>query len=373
MTNLELDIRLERTGHTLAVKTCLPLGGISVVFGPNGSGKSTLLRTIAGLETGATGRIILGDRIWQDTNANVFIPAHRRRIGLVFQDARLLSHLTVRDNLAYAAKRASGDGSALDDLMHRFELATLASKKPSALSGGERQRVAIARALATNPLLLVMDEPTSALDIRRRAQVLSLIEGIPKADGIPIVYVTHAIDEVVRLADHLAMMKDGLVAATGDPATLFARLDLSPMTGRFEASALITGTVGKTDNAYALTNIDIGGQNVTVPRLDLPAGKHVRLRIRARDVALALQPPKGLSIRNTIPATIGEIAPEPSTAFAEVTLATCGQTLRARLTRASLDELKLQPGKKVYALIKSIALDRRLLGKNRETRGENSN
>ena len=242
-----------------------------------------------------------------------------------------------------------------------FSLSELLTKKPATLSGGERQIVAIARCLVYRPKLLLMDEPLSALDIKRRAAILNYIETIPAKYNIPILYVTHSIDEVARLADNIILMEKGHIIAHGPVDETLARLDLPPLTGRFEAGTILAGTVGTTDPTFALTTIHVGSQSLTIPRLDLPLGHKIRLRVRARDVALATKELVGISIRNSLFATITEIAPEPDTAFAEIRLSVESQNLRARITRASLHDLALEEGKPVLALIKSIAMDRRLL------------
>ena len=361
MTSLHLNCHLERDENSIAVKTSFELPGITALFGPNGCGKTTLLRIIAGLEPTARGEISLEQTKWQSTNIN--LAAHKRNIAMVFQDARLFEHLTVARNLKFAQKRRRKNGPDINrrEVIDTFDLERLLNKKPAVLSGGERQRVAIARALLNSPQLLLMDEPLSALDIRLRAKILSYIATIPEKFNIPILYVTHAIDEVARLADNIVLMEKGKIIAQGGVEETLARLDLAPLTGRFEAGALLNGTVGQTDEKFALTTINLGQQTLSVPALALPQGQQIRLRIRARDVALATKEPSGISIRNILRATITQIASEPDTAFAEIRLDVDGQPLRARITRASLHDLGLAQGNPVLVLIKSIAMDRRLL------------
>lgn len=361
MNRLVLDCQLNRKNSTIVAVASFELPGITALFGPNGCGKTTLLRMIAGLEPGTTGTITCNGQNWHDGRKT--IPPHKRNIGFVFQDARLFEHLSVARNLKFAEKRANPNGPEIHthDVTATFDLSGLLNKKPAHLSGGERQRVAIARALISRPQLLLMDEPLSALDVRRRAEILGFIEAIPQQFSIPILYVTHAIDEVARLANNIVLMDKGTIVAQGPVEETLARLDLPPLTGRFEAGTVLTGCIGRTDEQFALTVVHVGDQQITVPKLDLPMDQHIRLRIRARDVAIATKEPTGISIRNVLRATIAEIAPEPQTAFAEIRLDVEGQSLRSRITRASLNDLALQPGKPVLALIKSIAMDRRLL------------
>ncbi len=361
MNRLHLDCQLSRPDNTISAKASFGLPGITALFGPNGCGKTTLLRMIAGLEPATVGTISLDDLHWNKAGRGV--PAHKRNIGLVFQDARLFEHLNVAGNLKFAQKRAnpSGPDTNLQDVIDAFALDKLLGQNPATLSGGERQRVAIARALVSRPQILLMDEPLSALDIRRRAAIMAYIETIPAKFGIPILYVTHAIDEVARLADNIVLMEKGAIIAHGSVEETLARLDLPPLTGRFEAGTILTVTIGETDQDFALTTVHLGNQSLVIPRLDIAPDQKIRLRIRARDVALATRQPTGISIRNVLRSTITQIMPEADTAFAEIRLDVEGQSLRARITRAALHDLALETGKPVLALIKSITMDRRML------------
>ncbi len=361
---LDLDFKLVRGGFDLAISEVLTLDGVTVLFGPNGSGKSMTLRTIAGLETGASGTVRFDDTDWLQSNTGTFVPPHLRPVAHVFQDARLFSHLDVAGNLAFAQRRAKGNGPAVsrDNVIDIFDIAHLLQRMPHGLSGGERQRVAMARALLTRPRLVLMDEPLSALDVQRRAQALSFIEQIPEQFKVPVIYVTHQIDEVVRLANQLVLIAGGRIEASGSSAELMSRLDLPPFTGRFEAGSIIEAKVKRQNTEFALTELEIAkGLQIEVPYLDFPDGETVRLRIRARDVSVALSKPKGMSLRNVLPARVEEVQEEADTAFAEVRLSVGEQSVRARISRASAQDLKLKPGKSVYAMVKATALDRRLL------------
>lgn len=363
MTEIDLDVRIKLGSFALDVAHRMPLDGITALFGPSGCGKSTLLRVISGLERSAQGRIQFDDEVWQDSSKGIFVPPHRRGMGYVFQDARLFPHLTVAGNLRYADRRSRSQdsGLGLSDVIEALDLAPLMQRRPHALSGGERQRVAIARTLLTRPRLLLMDEPLAALDVRRKAEILPYIERLPQIFRIPIVYVTHAIDEVARLAQGIVALDAGRKVADGPVAEVLERLDLQSITGHFEAGVVLNAQVTRHDHKYRLTYLDHNGQTIVMPMAELSIGTDVRLRVRARDVALAIKKPEGISVRNILSGSITEIVEEPDTAFAE-TLVDIGQTkIRARLTRAAVADLALAPGKPVFALIKSITFDRRAL------------
>ena len=362
MIQLEVDSELDFPGFCLAASARLPLDGIIGLFGPSGHGKSTLLRVISGLERGSRGRIALGGEVWQDDAHRRFVEPHRRGVGYVFQDARLFAHLSVRGNLRFAERRAPavGPGLAFDHIAEMLDLGPLMQRRPSTLSGGERQRVALGRALLTAPRLLLLDEPLSALDLRRKAEIIPYIERLRDELAVPIIYVTHSLDELSRLVRNVALMSEGRIVAVGPLQETMARLDLQPMTGRFEAGSVLEARVQGHDRRYALTLLEVAGQALRMPRIDAAPGSTVRLRVRARDVAIALSPPGGISIRNVMAGRIAAVEAEPG-AFAEVAIDLGGPWLRARITREAVDDLALAPGRPVFALVKSVALDRRLL------------
>ncbi|MEM9681809.1 MAG: molybdenum ABC transporter ATP-binding protein [Pseudomonadota bacterium] len=364
MTLLHLDIRRTLRDLTLTVDREIPLDGITAVFGPSGSGKTTLLRAIAGLDRDVGGTVRYADETWQDDSKRLFIPAHRRGVGFVFQDARLFSHLNVTANLRYAERRSrrARRGIEFDDVVDALDLGALLDRQTTDLSGGERQRVAIGRTLLARPQLLLMDEPLAALDMRRKAAILPYVETLPERFGVPVLYVTHAIAEVAQISQTMVLLSDGQVTAHGPVSELMERLDLYPMTGRFEAGVVLAARVAGHDEAYRLSDLTVAGQSVVVPIVDLPVGADLRVRIRARDVALATEKPGGISIRNVLAGTIAEIAEEPDTAFAEVLVDIGdGQHLRARLTRRAVADLTLAPGRHVFGLVKSVAIDRRMI------------
>ncbi|MCP3980312.1 MAG: molybdenum ABC transporter ATP-binding protein [bacterium] len=361
---LSIRAQLSFAGFELTVDEQIDLGSVTVLFGPSGSGKSTLLRAIAGFETPSRGRIAMGQDVWFDSDARVELVPHQRPVGLMFQDARLFAHLDVAGNLDFAEKRSRerDTGFGRDEIVNALDLAPLLGRGVDALSGGERQRVALGRTLLTRPKLLLLDEPLAALDHERKAEILPYLEQLHGRFDIPTIYVSHSVEEVGRLADRVVVLTEGRVQAHGPAAEIFERLDLQPITGRFEAGALIDARVAEHDRQFDLTRVEIDGETVTLPLVEhLDPGEIVRLRIRARDVAVATQRPEGISIRNILPATIAQIVPEPDTAFAEVFLRLREHRIRARLTRASVADLGLAEGMSVYALIKTVGLDRRAL------------
>ena len=349
----------------LSVTESMSLAGVTAIFGPSGSGKSTLLRTIAGFEQPQSGTINCAGQLWYDSEQNINVPPHQRSVGYMFQDARLFSHLDVGGNLSYAQKRrhSTEDRGGLSDLTYDhvvdvLDLSTLLRRSVTALSGGERQRVALARTLLTAPQLLLLDEPLSALDQARKEDILPYLENLPREFGIPTLYVSHDIDEVAHLADRMMVLANGSVKAHGPTREMLERFDLETYTGRFEAGVLVEGEVSGHDNRLHLTRVDLHGASLTMPMAaEVEVGKRVRLRIRARDVAIATQPPQGLSIRNVLPGTLVKIVTEVETGSAQTIIDIGGPRIRARLTLAAVEELNLVEGLPVYALIKSISLD----------------
>jgi len=333
--------------------------GLTALFGRSGAGKSSVVNLIAGLVRPARGRITVDGTDLVDTARGLFVPKHRRRIGYVFQEDRLFPHLTVRQNLLFGrwfSPPAERRGR-LDDVVAMLGIGALLARRPGALSGGEKQRVAIGRALLASPRLLLMDEPLASLDAPRKDEILPYIERLRDELGLPIVYVSHSVAEVTRLATTVVLMSEGRVEAVGPVTEVLSRLDLYPKTGRFEAGAVIETRVGGHDPVYDLTRLQCGAGDLWVPRLDMPEGRAVRVRIRARDVTVASVPPQGLSALNVLPARVGEIGAQDGPVV-DIRLAVEGGYLLARVTRRSIAELGLITGRSVFAVIKSVALDR---------------
>ena len=359
---IDIDLKLARRDFKLDVTLALPDRGISALFGPSGCGKTTVLRALAGLDR-AEGRIALGYEVWQDDVSGRFVPTHRRALGYVIQEAALFPHLDVRRNLDYGLKRIAPAERrvALDHVVELLGIGPLMARRPATLSGGERQRVAIARSLATSPRLLLMDEPLAALDAKRKAEVLPYLERVHDELAIPIVYVSHAIDEVARLADHLVLMEAGCVVAAGPLADMLARLDLLLPLGE-DAGVVLEGVVGERDAQWQLTRLDVGvhaeGGTCSLWARDqgLPLGRRVRLRVLARDVSITLAPQAGTSIGNQLRGTLEAIADDAHPALALVRVRVGGAPLVARLTRRSSHALALAPGLAVWAQVKTVAL-----------------
>ena len=363
MANLETKISIRFSSFRFTMDHAFPLEGITALFGPSGCGKTTLLRIIAGFEKAATGSVCFGSDIWQNSQEQLFMPPHLRGAGYVFQDTRLFPHINVQGNLAYADKRSKNQNGSMtfDDVVSAFDLSPLLKRSPESLSGGEKQRVAIARSLLTRPKILLMDEPLSGLDYRRKAGILPYIEKLPSGFGVPVIYVTHAVDEVTRLADQMVVLADGKRIAEGEVARVLEQQEIQSMIGRFEAGVVLEAAVHSHDEKFRLTRFECNGARITMPHAGLPVGSAVRLRVRARDVAIALSKPEGTSIRNILPGTVAEIEEEEGTAFAETIIDIGGAHLRARITRKSVANLDLKTGKPVFALLKTVSFDRRAL------------
>lgn len=354
MNGIVARFRVNRREFTLDVELNLPAQGITALFGPSGSGKTTLLRAIAGLEYHQGGYLKVDDMLWQSDKH--FTPPHQRELAYVFQEACLFPHLSVRKNLEYGLKRIPPlqRKVLLDDVIALLDISHLLDRSPTTLSGGERQRAAIARALAVSPRLLLMDEPLAALDQQRKQEILPYLESLHQSLDIPVIYVSHSITEVARLADHLIILEAGHVAACGDVHELFSRLDISLSHGN-DAAAIIDAVVVEHDADYALTYLEFADTRIVVPQMRLTIGSQVRLQIAARDVSLTLQHQSHTSILNIFPATVDAITNEGQSQVT-VRLLVNGAPLLSRITRKSAVLLDLHPSKHVFAQAKSIAM-----------------
>ncbi|MFA9439176.1 molybdenum ABC transporter ATP-binding protein [Uliginosibacterium sp. sgz301328] len=353
---LSIAVRHAFADFSLDVDLRLPGRGVTVLFGHSGSGKTTLLRCVAGLERAPRARIALNGDCWQDDNGH-FVPTWQRSVGYVFQEASLFAHLDVRANLAYGMKRALGSAGQ-DDILRmaqRFGIDPLLSRRPAGLSGGERQRVAIARALLTRPRLLLMDEPLSALDAARKEEILPYLEALHDELDIPVLYVTHQIEEAARLADHLVLMEQGRVTSSGPLDSTLARLDL-PLARNQDAGVVIETHVLGHDADWHLTQLGFAGGELWVSERPFPIGRAVRVRILARDVSVAHSAVHDSSIQNRFACTLAGIAPADDPAQCLLALDAGGVPLVARITRRAADQLGLTVGAQVWAQVKAVAL-----------------
>jgi len=337
--------------------------GLTALFGRSGAGKTSVINAIAGLVRPERGRIVVDGWVLMDTERGIRAPAHRRRVGYVFQEDRLFPHLTVRQNLLFGWWFAPGftPAARFDDIVDLLGIGSLLDRRPGRLSGGEKQRVAIGRALLASPRLLLMDEPLASLDTRRKDEILPFIERLRDHASVPIVYVSHAVAEVTRLASTIVLISDGRVRAVGSLQEVMGRAELYPMAGRFEAGAVLAVRITAHDTRWGLTELSGAFGKLTVPRLPGPVGTALRVRIRARDVILAATPPTGISALNVLAGRVEAVVPIEEAAL-EVQLRLGNEPLLARVTRRSGATLGLVPGREVFAVIKTIAIDRRSFG-----------
>ena len=354
---LQLRLQLARGDFALDVDLGLPGSGISVLFGPSGSGKTSVLRCVAGLERAASGRVQVGQAVWQDAGKGIFLPPWQRDLGYVFQEASLFAHLDVEQNLAFGLKRSvtPGGAQALQHAIKLLGIGHLLRRETGQLSGGERQRVAIARALATRPRLLLLDEPLAALDLARRQEILPWLEKMRDELRLPMLYVTHSADELVRLADHLVVLDHGRVKAAGPATQVLSSIENPAIVGD-EAGVVLRGTVARRDAPWHLAQVVFDGGALWVRDTGLDLGRAVRLRVLARDVSLTTQVPQGTSIQNHIHGHIEAVVDDvhPSQALVRVR---CGaDVIVARVTRRALDALELSVGAPVWAQVKSVAV-----------------
>jgi molybdate transport system ATP-binding protein len=353
---LQLRLKLGYPGFDLDLDLALPGSGISALFGPSGSGKTTCLRAIAGLERAREGRVVINGEIWQDQARGIFLPTHRRALAYVFQDARLFEHLDVRGNLRFGLKRASAGTTAdWDGIIDMLDIAQLLDRRPDRLSGGERQRVAIARALLSDPKLILLDEPLASLDDARKAEILPYLERLHQTLRIPAIHVSHSIDEVARLADHLVLLEAGRVVASGPLRQTLARIDL-PARWLARAGVVIEATVSALDPTDQLATLSFRGGELLVPARDTHIGARLRCRIEARDVSLSLEAIATSSILNRLPVTIIDSRPGAHPALQLVQLHAAGEIILAEVTRRSWTAMALQPGQQLWAQIKAVAL-----------------
>jgi len=361
---IEIAIEKQLGSFRLGARLDAPESGVTALFGRSGMGKTSVINALAGLLRPDRGRIVVGGTILFDSARGIDVPPEKRRLGYVFQEARLFPHYSVRGNLLYGAKKESA-GPSFDAVVDLLGIKDLLARRPADLSGGEKQRVAIGRALLASPRLLLMDEPLASLDEPRKNEIMPFIERLRDELKLPIFYVSHEMEEIIRLADLLVLLDSGKVAATGSVEDLTSRLDLWPLTGRYEAGAVIRTVLRGHDTSFGLSELAFPGGRLRVTRLALPLGTPIRVRIHARDVVLATEKPTHLSIRNAFAGKVVELAPPRGPQIdLKLDIGTAEEPvmLWARITQRACQELQLAPGKPIFALVKTVALDHHSFG-----------
>jgi molybdate transport system ATP-binding protein len=363
-----LSVRLEHRFAGLALDVGFEApAGVTALFGRSGAGKTTVVNAVAGLIRPDRGRITAGGHVLLDTEARVDLPSHKRRIGYVFQDARLFPHLTVRQNLAYgrwfARRHGSGQGPGTDEsrIVEMLGIGPLLARRPGALSGGERQRVAIGRAILSNPRLLALDEPLASLDEARKAEILPYLERLRDELHLPILYVSHAISEVARLATTVVLLEAGQVIAAGPAEQVLSDPATAPVLGLREAGAILSARVAAQE-ADGLTRLDTVAGPLWLPRVAAPVGTRLRIRILAQDVMIASRRPEAISALNILPVTVVDLRLGEGPG-ALVRLDAGGDTLLARVTRRSAEALALAPGQQVFAVLKAVSVAQENVGR----------
>lgn len=349
--NFDLDVAFSTGGS-----------GITALFGRSGAGKTSVVGAIAGLLRPDAGSIRLNDTVFFDSVRRTDVAVEHRRIGYVFQDGRLFPHLSVEGNLRYGLRRAPAEERSVDfdTVVDLLGIRHLLPRRPVFLSGGEKQRVAIGRALLASPRLLLMDEPLASLDHLRKAEILQYIEQLRDEIRIPVIYVSHAVEEVIRLADTVVALEAGRVIRVGPPTEVMAHLGPGLLESRDDEGSIVEAVVVGYDASYGFSTLRFPGGELSVTSLDALPGARVRVRIRARDVALALEPPPNTSINNILEGTIVDLRADDPLVMVSADVG--GTILLASITRRSVDRLKLRPGVRVWLLLKSVSLDRTAVG-----------
>lgn len=361
MINVDIEERLGAFHLQVKFSTEAAIVGL---FGRSGSGKTTIVNAIAGIGRPTRGSINVNGHVFYDAARGIDLPPDQRRVGYVFQDALLFPHLDVQTNLTYGERlRVPSERIiARERVVDLLGLSKLLARKPRSLSGGEKQRVAIGRALLAQPRILLMDEPLASLDVPRKIEILDYIERLRDEFAIPIVYVSHSVAEITRLSDTVVLLSEGKCLAVGSVEDVMGRSDLRPATGRYEAGSLIEATVVRYDPESQLTTLAFDGGELRVPGINTPSGGRLRVRIRARDVSLALTRPADVSILNVLPGRVTSIGGDGDEPVAEVEVAVGAVNVSARVTRYSVNELRITPGQAVFVMVKAVSFDQRTVG-----------
>ncbi|USI33475.1 molybdenum ABC transporter ATP-binding protein ModC [Cronobacter sakazakii] len=349
---LELNFTQVLGKHRLTVNETLPGSGITAIFGVSGAGKTSLINATSGLTRPQHGRIVLNDRVLSDTETDTFLPPEKRRVGYVFQDARLFPHYKVRGNLKYGMAKEMA--SQFDKLVTLLGIEPLLDRLPGTLSGGEKQRVAIGRALLTAPELLLLDEPLASLDVPRKRELLPYLQRLAREINIPMLYVSHSLEEILHLADKVLVLEQGEVKAFGSLEDIWGSSVMHPWLPPEQQSSVLKVTVLEHHPHYAMTALALGDQHLWVNRIEKPLQTALRIRIQASDVSLVLQPPLQSSIRNILRARVAQCYDDNGQV--EVQLEVGSRTLWARISPWARDELAIKPGLWLYAQIKSVSI-----------------
>ena len=365
---LKVSALKKRDGFVLQAEFDAPTPGIVALFGRSGCGKTTLINIIAGLLAADEARIQLDNVVIADTRAGISVPVEKRRIGYVFQDARLFPHFSVLGNLRYGLKRSPRGGRdptggdaplshraiALDEVVSLLGLSALLDRRPHQISGGERQRVSLGRALLSQPQLLLLDEPLASLDIARREEVLPYLQALRDRLSMPMVYVSHQFEEVLQLATHVVLMETGRVVAQGTLSEISVCPELRAIVGPDLVGSVLDGVITRTDPARGMADLQLGESTLQVSLRDVAVGSHARVQLLARDIILATVEPQGLSVRNTLQGTVAEISPDEAEA-ALVKVDIGGAIILARITAEAAMALSLRPGSPVWVLVKAVS------------------
>lgn len=366
---LEVDVALSRPPFEL--EASFRTGpGVTALFGRSGSGKTTLVNMVAGLVRPDRGRILVDGRALFDSTARIDLPSHRRRVGYVFQESRLFPHLTVRQNLLYGSwfRGQSFRLGSIDQIVELLGIGDLLMRRPATLSGGEKQRVSIGRAVLSDPAMLLMDEPLASLDEARKGEILPYLERLRDQLDLPILYVSHSVPEVVRLASTMIVLSAGKVLASGPVEEVMGRPELFPAAGRYEAGSVLDARVVAHDAEFGLTELETAGGVLRVPHLDNAVGSRLRVLIRARDVMIATERPHQISALNILAGRIVALQ-DDGRPIGEATIAVGEGAIRARITRRSMSQLGLVPGREVFAVVKTVAIDHKSFGQYPERSG----
>ena len=355
---LEVRLRHRFDAFALDAEFRVDRPGVTALFGPSGAGKSTIADAVAGLFRPVEGRLAIGEQVVFDSRAHIFVPPRARRIGYVFQDPRLFPHMTVENNLRFGWRRARSRANAeeISRVIEMLGLEPLLARKPVRLSGGEKSRVALGRALLSSPNLLILDEPLAALDAARKSEILPWFEKLRSRATVPMIYVTHSVDEVARLADTVVLIREGRVAAYGSAFDLLPDLEFTGLTGENPIGAVFPAKIASHRDPEGLSELAFDGGMLFVPRLNRPIGAPLRVRLKAEDVMLARTMPSDISANNVLSAKVAATR-NAGGVHADVQLACGGVKIVARITRASLDRLEIQTGMPLFAVVKSVTVD----------------